>query len=331
MSFMEEQLKRQFQAGDVIFQDGAPAQSMFIILEGQIEIAKVLGDHKTVLATLGKGSLFGEMAIINRQPRSATATAVAKSMLLEISRELFENRLEDVPKWMQSFFAIMSERLRTATKNQSILLTQGAGRQVVFLLSMLAAGETPDTMDKVILPWAKIVSTIAFILAFNDEQVVEVLNKLVAGGLLKNDRREKIGRVLVLEFPDKLHQLAAYCKECYLLEGGHLKELSPAFRVENEEELEFFLALDELRREQGGMDDYSSKALETKLSQKHKKPFQVYQRVIEGAISQGLLETFQPGESETAYRINDKESFNEKVGELMMLGEMQVLEQKIMA
>ncbi|MCH8839062.1 MAG: cyclic nucleotide-binding domain-containing protein, partial [Candidatus Marinimicrobia bacterium] len=79
MGFIEQQLKRQFHAGDVIFKDGDAGQSMFILLDGEVEISKVLGDHRTILASISKGSIFGEMAIINRRPRSATARATSCS------------------------------------------------------------------------------------------------------------------------------------------------------------------------------------------------------------------------------------------------------------
>ena len=58
MGFLEKQLKREYKSGQVIFKDGDPGQTMFIILEGKVEITKLLGDQKTVLATLDKGSIF---------------------------------------------------------------------------------------------------------------------------------------------------------------------------------------------------------------------------------------------------------------------------------
>lgn len=148
MGFMEERLKRQVKKDDLIFRDRESGQSMFIVLEGQVEISKMLGDQKTVLAKLGAGSIFGEMAIIDNHPRSATATAITNAMLLEISREMFRKRLEEVPNWMRTFFAIIVERLRSATKKQSILLTSGAGQQVVNLVTILARQKKPDDQGK---------------------------------------------------------------------------------------------------------------------------------------------------------------------------------------
>ncbi len=331
MTFIKEQLKRQYHAGDVIFKDGVPGQSMYILLEGQVEISKILGDHKTILANITPGSIFGEMAILDRHNRSATAKAVTDSVALEISRELFHHRLEEVPKWMQSFFTILASRLRDATRNQSILLTQGPGRQVVNLLAMLAKQEEPDTMDQIIVPWTKAVATIAFLLAFNQERVNDILNALVSSKVAKSDRRENIGRVFILEFPDKFYQFADYCRERYLLEGGHTKEMSEQFRFSSRYELELIQVIEEMRKEQGAMDDYEAAAVAKRLKEKFDQPLETYQSVIDDYASKGVLETFHPEGSEPAYRINNKELFNKKLDKWQRLEEMMRIEKKIMA
>lgn len=330
MSFIKEQLKRQYHAGEVIFKDGAPGQSMFILLEGKVEISKILGDHKTVLANITPGSIFGEMAIIDRHNRSATAKALTDSVALEISREMFHHRLEEVPKWMQSFFAIMSSRLREATLNQSILLTQGPGRQVANLLAMLAKQEEPDTMDQIIIPWTKAVGTIAFLLAFNQERVNDILNILVSSKIAKSDRRENIGRVFILEFPDKFYQFADYCRERYLFEGGHTKEMSEQFSFSSRYEMELLQVIEELRKEQGAMDDYATAVVAKRLKEKFDHPLETYQPILDEYARTGVLETFHPEGSEPAFRINNKELFNKKLDKWQWLEEMMRIEKKIM-
>lgn len=330
MSFIKEQLKRQYRAGDVIFKDGAPGHSMYILIEGKVEISKILGDHKTVLANITPGSIFGEMAIIDRHARSATAKALVDSVALEIGRDLFKQRLEEVPKWMQTFFAIMSSRLREATRNQSILLTQGPGRQVANLLAMLAKHEEPDNMDQIIVPWTKTVAMIAFLLAFNQEQVNDILNILVSSKIAKSDRRENIGRVLILEFPDKLYKFADYCRERYMLEGGHIKEMSEEFRFSSRYEMELIQVIDEMKKEQEAMDDYSTAAVAKRLKEKFAHPFESYQPIIDEYARTGVLETFHPDGSEPAFRINNKELFNEKLDKWQRLEDMMRIEKKIM-
>ncbi|UCD38314.1 MAG: Crp/Fnr family transcriptional regulator [Fidelibacterota bacterium] len=329
MSFMEERLKRQIKKGEVIFQDGKPGQSMFIVLEGQVEISKMLGDQKTILAKLGAGSIFGEMAIIDSQPRSATATAATNTILLEISREMFRSRLEDIPKWLQAFYAIIVERLRTATKNQSILLTRGAGRQVVNLLAILARQEEPDAQGKVILPWEKSVFSIAFYIGLNDERVNDMVNKIVTLSLGKSDRRENIGRVFIAENPEKLYQFAEYCRERYLVEAGHAKGMSEQFRFEDTQEMELLQVLEEITSEEGAVEDFPAATLEKRLQDRFKKSFKVYQPIIESFSQSGLLDSFHPEGSEPAFRINNRDLLKEKLKKIQLLAELRDLEKKI--
>jgi len=330
MGYLEERLKRQVKKGDVIFQDGKSGQSMFIILEGQVEISKILGDQKTILAKLGVGSIFGEMAILDNQPRSATATAATNGVVLKISREMFRTRMEEVPKWLQSFFAIIVERLRIATRNQSSLLARGAGRQVVNLLAMSARQEKPDDQEKIILPWGNLVSSIAFFIGLNEERVNDTVNKLVLANLGKSDRREGIGRVFIIEYPDKVYQFADYCRERHMVETGHAKELSEQFSFKDKQEKELLQVLEEIVTEQGAIEDFPAATLEKRLQTRFKNPMKVYQPMIESFGQSGLLDSFHPEGSEPAYRVNNRDLLEEKLAKVRLLAELSDLEQKIM-
>ncbi|HET8901156.1 MAG TPA: DUF1003 domain-containing protein [Holophagaceae bacterium] len=73
--------------GETLFKAGDPGQSMFIVVSGEIEIS--VTDHagqKIVLSTCGRGDAFGELAMLDEGPRSATATALEPSELLEVDR-----------------------------------------------------------------------------------------------------------------------------------------------------------------------------------------------------------------------------------------------------
>jgi len=330
MGYLEERLKQQVKKGDVIFQDGNSGQSMFIILEGQVEISKMLGDQKTVLAKLGAGSIFGEMAILDNQPRSATATAATNGVVLKISREMFRKRLEEVPKWLQTFFGILVERLRIATRNQSSLLARGAGRQVVNLLAMSARQEKPDAQEKIILTWSDLVSSIAFFIGLNEERVNDTVNKLVLAHLGKSDRREGIGRVFIIEYPDKVYQFADYCRERHMVETGHAKELSEQFSFKDKQEKELLQVLEEIVTEQGAIEDFPAATLEKRLQTRFKNPMKVYQPMIESFGQSGLLDSFHPEGSEPAYRVNNRDLLEEKLAKVRLLAELSDLEQKIM-
>lgn len=322
MSFLEEQAKREFKRGEVIFKDGDPGPSMYIIIEGKVEIFKNIGDHKTVLAVLEKGMMMGEMGVIDSRPRSASAVAITDVTVMQISREMFKQRLEGVPKWMQTFFSIMGERLRVANLHQNLLMSEGCGRQVIFILAALAQQVEPDSTEKRVLKWKNVSQTISFVLALEESLVQKVLNQLAILKVIKLETREGIGKCCVVEFNDKLQYLAQYCSENYLRESGIVKELSPEFMELERTEIELLQTIFKILREQHGMDDFPVSMLADRLKTEFKNDLGHYREYIEKFISKGLMEDFAPDSADKSYRITDSEKFNEKIAAVQKLKEM---------
>ncbi len=88
----------QIEPHKVIFRQGDSGHSMYIIIEGAVEITQGEGIEKHVLATLGPGEFFGEMSIVTGQPRTADAEAVKKSLLLPIKSDEFLSRIKAEPE-----------------------------------------------------------------------------------------------------------------------------------------------------------------------------------------------------------------------------------------
>jgi CRP/FNR family transcriptional regulator, cyclic AMP receptor protein len=101
---------RDFKAGDVIFRQGEPAQELFIIQSGEVEIR--LGNR--VLETLPQFSIFGEMALIDNAPRSATAIAASEVKLVSVSEKQFLFLISNTPYFALNVMRTMARRLRAA-------------------------------------------------------------------------------------------------------------------------------------------------------------------------------------------------------------------------
>src|SRR5213080_840454 len=77
-----------YKAGRNIFQEGDPGDGLYLIVEGKVQITCLLGqDQRIVLSRLGDGDFFGEMAVLDNQPRSATATAETDTQVYFILRD----------------------------------------------------------------------------------------------------------------------------------------------------------------------------------------------------------------------------------------------------
>ena len=109
-SHLEEQ---HFLAGEVIMYEGEFSQELYILMSGRVRIAKDYGGpHERTLAVLTQGDFFGDMAIFESAPRSATAVAEEESELLALSPEKFKQTIYQKPEMAFEIFRELSARLR---------------------------------------------------------------------------------------------------------------------------------------------------------------------------------------------------------------------------
>ena len=101
-------------AGTEIFREGEPGERMYIIQSGTVRISKEFDGKLHVLAELGKGEFFGEMAIVSRIERTATVTAVTDTYLLSFDRQGFESMIEKNAKIAMNVIDKLSRRLAEA-------------------------------------------------------------------------------------------------------------------------------------------------------------------------------------------------------------------------
>lgn len=102
-----------YEPGELIFQKGSTGSHMFVVSSGTVQIIKEAGTEVEVIATLGKGDIFGEMALIDNLPRSATAVAGDEgSQLLKIDNALFIYLVGQQPAFALIILKALSHRLR---------------------------------------------------------------------------------------------------------------------------------------------------------------------------------------------------------------------------
>jgi CRP/FNR family transcriptional regulator, cyclic AMP receptor protein len=107
---------REFKAGEVIFREGDPAQELFIIQTGQVEIR--LGNR--LLGTLSDNNIFGEMALIDTAPRSATAVAASDVRLVPVGEKQFLFLVSRTPHFALNVMRVLAQRLRTSNASAMV-------------------------------------------------------------------------------------------------------------------------------------------------------------------------------------------------------------------
>lgn len=99
-------------AGTTIFREGDPGTTMFVVEEGEVELTYGSGGSVRV----GPGESFGEMALIDRRPRSATATAASDVKLYSITQGLFLVLIQETPYFALEVMQSLTERVRRANE-----------------------------------------------------------------------------------------------------------------------------------------------------------------------------------------------------------------------
>jgi len=145
----EEQLFQKFgkeiPKGTVLFREGEPGKEMYVLQSGRVAISKKVRDVEKVLAVLGPGEFFGEMAIISNKPRNATATVEDAARLLVIDPRTFESMIRGNSEIAVRMIKKLAERLSDADAQiENLLLNDPSSRIVHHLLHLCQTRGRPE-------------------------------------------------------------------------------------------------------------------------------------------------------------------------------------------
>jgi len=135
---------RDFPAGAVVFEEGDPGSRLYVILSGRVCIVKRTGGRAVTLARLGAGEFFGEMALLDRQPRSASAVVEEPARILELDEAAFERIVADRGEVALRILERLSRRLREANRQIRNFLSADAECRAVALLRALCGPPGED-------------------------------------------------------------------------------------------------------------------------------------------------------------------------------------------
>ena len=183
--FAELTREKNYPKGSVILFEDDPGDSLFIVRDGRVKVVLVGEDgREVILGVLGPGEHFGELSLIDDQPRSAHVIAMEDSQLLILRREDFRRRVEANPTVAWALLTELSRRLRRADQKIGGLVLLDVPGRISRLLLDLSAESGSATIEKPLTH-----QTIAQMIGASRETVSRAMKDFQEEGLIRVERR----------------------------------------------------------------------------------------------------------------------------------------------
>ena len=184
-------LRKRYPKDTVVFFENEEGDFFFTITEGRIKVT-ILGDdgREVILSVLGPGDFFGEMALLDNEPRSATAIAVEESELLSLHRNDFQSVLNDNRSITSALIRVLSARLRRANHQISTLALLDVYGRVARVIVDMAREEGKRLRDGRIAFRRATHQEIANRIGTTRETVTRMLKDLERQGLIHVEGKE---------------------------------------------------------------------------------------------------------------------------------------------
>jgi CRP/FNR family transcriptional regulator, cyclic AMP receptor protein len=184
---------RRFRRGETVFHAGDPGDALFIVAAGQVKIVLPSdeGSEPAILTTIGPGGFFGELAMLDGAPRSATAVALDAVATQVLRRDAFDAVIDAEPALRRALLAALAGEIRRITTQvEDLHFLDLPGRLALRILRMAGDADGGSTDVRSLtgehrLPWPYTQSELAGMIGGSRQSVNRLLADLVGQGLLE--------------------------------------------------------------------------------------------------------------------------------------------------
>ncbi len=183
--------ERRHSRGSMILSQGDQGDTLFLIQSGQVKVTVASEDgREIILSVLGAGNFFGELALLDDEPRSAHVIAMEDTLLLQLRREDFHSRLELSPALSVALLRELSQRLRRADDTITSLMLLDVNGRIANLLLELAREEGGDVGIRITRRLTH--ASLGQMVGTSRESVSRTLRSLVLRKVISVSRRETV-------------------------------------------------------------------------------------------------------------------------------------------
>jgi CRP-like cAMP-binding protein len=187
---------KEYAEGAVIVSQDDLGDALFVLVSGRVKVVLYGDSGREIILSMFKtpGDFFGEMSLLDNQPRSATVIAAERSRLLVLSRSDFQAHIESHPRTALRVLTELSRRLRQADGVIGNLALLDVYGRLAGKLRELAAGEGEESEDGVVLRQRPTQAEIAAMIGTSRETVSRALSDLARRGLVVMSGRKLVLR-----------------------------------------------------------------------------------------------------------------------------------------
>jgi CRP/FNR family cyclic AMP-dependent transcriptional regulator len=180
-----DHLVRRHPAGTLLFREGDRGAKMYVIRTGKVKIWKHLSGTEIQLAVLGPGEFFGEMALLEGLPRSASATVVEDSLVIEVEQAAFETLVRTRAEIAVRLLRRLSSRLRDADRQIQALMSRSGAARAMYLVRTLADRPGPDGVRR--MPEGTTGQSLWMRIGLSPEETRQISKMFERSGILTTD------------------------------------------------------------------------------------------------------------------------------------------------
>ena len=201
-----EKCGRTYNPNDFIFHEGDMGNEMFIIQSGKVKISKQLkdGEEKT-LVILGPGDFFGEMAVIDKDVRSANAVALEPSRLIALDEEVFEMHMQSNPKIVKKILKNLTARLRDGNQQIANLMIKDANRLVANTILLVVHKHGEEGPEGIVMDIPFTIPELSKMCGLELGKTHEIVDKLLKAKVVKLS-----GETIIVNSLDSLEKFIKY-------------------------------------------------------------------------------------------------------------------------
>jgi CRP-like cAMP-binding protein len=182
--------RRRYRRDETVFHQGDPGDALQVIASGSVKVllpSPETGDS-AILATLGPGEFFGELALLDGEPHSASVVALEPAETLVLHRDDLLELVDSSPDLRRALLASLAGELRRLTEHAAALHFLGLPGRLAQRIGDLAARDEADANGELRLDWPYTQAELAAMIGGTRESVNRLLADFVGRGLLRFDR-----------------------------------------------------------------------------------------------------------------------------------------------